>query len=139
MRCSNPWPLLLAFGMAAFVWAPLVHTQEVNKPPRRVDGVQLREWISDDSAFAGIDHGNHCVFLITGPTKRRVQYVSCPDGTTVTVIGVTRIDGDMNCTAFEGLRREKNVCREWHQVGENKFLLRSQGATVFSHTVYKLR
>ena len=135
MRCSNFGFLLLAFGIVAFALAPFAHTQEPGKP-RRVPGAELREWLSDDAAYAGLNHANGCVFLITGSARHRIQYFMCPDGWSRSVTGSVRFEGDMHCATYPDLK-EPTDCREWHQVGENKFLLRTRG--VFSHTVYKLR
>ena len=136
MRRSRSRSLLLVLGMAALALTPLAWSHEPGKPPRRVPAAEVLQWVSDDSAVAGFNHRNHCVFLNTGPLTRRIQYYSCPDGASGTIIGSIRIKGDTVCAIFEDLK-DSSGCYEWHEIGENKFQMRING--ILRHTVYRLR
>lgn len=129
---------MLGASAVVLLWTPSTPAEQTGKTPVRVSGVRLSEWLSHDFSFAGIIHANSCVFLITGPAQNRTQFLSCPDGRTETLTGVQRVEGDVMCATFAGLRAP-NLCREWYEIGQNKFELKPKGRGDVTHTVYKLR
>lgn len=120
--------------MGASLLAPAAWAQQSTKEPVQVSGADLQAWLSKSFVIAGENHANGCVFMILGEASQRTQFYSCPTGNSDTVKGTSRVDGNMFCSKWPYAAGEQ--CREWYQVGENKYEQRDKGSRTKSVTFY---
>jgi hypothetical protein len=126
---------IFGLAVAALISTPLAHGQQVASPVQ-VSGAQLKDILAKETPWAGVNHVNGCVFLITGPAAARAQHFSCPDGTSDTVKGTSVVEGDMMCVTWPYAAKR---CAEWYQVGDNTFHQKSKGNPATTHTIYRLK
>jgi hypothetical protein len=126
----------LILGCVALV-VVMPFAAQAQQRPTQVPAAQLSEWLSNGATFAGVNAGNGCVFLITGPAGERTQFYSCPNGTSETAKGVQVVEDNMLCGTWSYAPLKQ--CREWHHVGEAKFELKEKGQSRTTHTIYRLK
>lgn len=124
-----------ALIVAVLASAPLAYGQQAASTAQ-LSSAQLKEILAKETPWAGLNHVNGCVFLITGPAAERIQTYRCPDGSSETVKGVSAVEGDLMCVTWPYAEKR---CAEWHQVGDNTFHQKAKGNSAITHTIYRLK
>jgi hypothetical protein len=132
--------------VVALFMTSVVQGQESKKDKVKVTGAEHQQRASKYFVTAGYNEQNGCSFMIvnSGDGATRKQYYDCPSyGLSGVSKGTFRVVGDKVCSIYEGLNWGLERGVEHYQIGEDKYEMWFEKATVGSFeragTYYRLK
>lgn len=128
--------LHIAPAIAGLVFAAGAAAQQAAPIAGQVPGTTLQLWLDQNVAFAGIHHASGCYFMNAAKGKDRVLFLSCPDGSTLSLQGMVRVTGNEWCTSFP--QPVGDECRTWHVLPDGRYAQRRGDLTSASMFVLSI-
>ncbi|MBI5276316.1 MAG: hypothetical protein HY854_07625 [Burkholderiales bacterium] len=82
-------------------------------------GSRLQLWLDSKFSYAGVDFASGCYFMNSHDAKGRALFISCPDGSSLKLLGKARVEGDRLCVEFPAPAGSE--CFTWHMMPDGRF------------------